>query len=381
MDHLPYPDNAILPPIRIPYLCADIERYDGVDFTGFPSRMGWTDWSLWSSRETARIQSWLYFGLLAELFGSSFDENEFIENSIDGRKYITTRNLPALLKDRCQENSRFYQWAASMGIRDRSQKGFLRGRPYVRLNERVATALHLAQEQSDLLEATIPPACLIALSIKVLIWSIGNALCTYLPSRKQMADFKPRPSRVLRSRMLAGGKCHYWTEIYVQRYSVAIVYYLAAVPFLHGNVDHSNCSVTGCTAHDIDEQQYITKHVQDDCQCDMVAPDVAKISSIIEKNGVPLVRLRVLPSGLLGLDVVQGQYGTHYTAISHVWSGGLGNPSSNSLPQCQLRNIRQGTCRREVNNFFSLCTREDRYVGESRDTSKRRLFVHMGFPS
>ena len=93
--------------------------------------------------------------------------------------------------------------------------------------------------------------------------------------------------------MLDGGKYPYWTEIYLQRYSVAMVYHLAAVPFLHGNVNHSNCSVTGCTAHDIDEQQYTTKHVQDGCPCDMNAPDVAKISSIIEKNGVPLVRLKV----------------------------------------------------------------------------------------
>ena len=132
MDHLPYPDNATWPPIKIPYLCADVERYDGLDFVGFPSRMGWTDWSLWSSREIARIQSWLYFGLLAELFGSSFDENHFIKNSTDGKSYITTCTLPALLKDRCQENSRFYQWATSIGIRDRSQEGFFRGSPYVR---------------------------------------------------------------------------------------------------------------------------------------------------------------------------------------------------------------------------------------------------------
>ena len=27
---------------------------------------------------------------------------------------------------------------------------------------------------------------------------------------------------------------------------------------------------------------------------------------------------------------------TRYTAISHVWSDGLGNPNSNGLPQCQL---------------------------------------------
>ncbi len=247
-------------------------------------------------------------------------------------------------KERCQENSQLYQMMTSIGIWDRTQKGFLRGRPYIRLNKRIATALRLAQEQSHLLDKEVPSAGLIALSVKVLIWSIANGMSTYLPSCRQVAEFKPRASRVLRSRMLDGRKCPYWTEIYLQRYSVAMIYYLTTVTLLDGNVDHTNCSVEECTTHDIDEQQYTTKHVKDDCRCDMVAPDVAKIAGIIEKNGVPLVRLKDLPSGRLALDVVQGQHEQHYTAISHVWSGGLGNPSSNSLPQCQLKNIRRGMC-------------------------------------
>ena len=42
MDHLPYPGNAVLPPVRILYLCADLERYDGQGFADFAVRMGWT---------------------------------------------------------------------------------------------------------------------------------------------------------------------------------------------------------------------------------------------------------------------------------------------------------------------------------------------------
>lgn len=362
MDHLPYPESPTIAPLRIPYLCADTQHYDGQGIIDFPQRMGWTDRSPWSDRENARTQSWLYFGLLAELFGPWFDRTEFIEISLDGQQYVPTRKLPALLKSGCEENSRMYRWAASLGFRDISQKGYLRGRPYVRLNERVATALRLAQDQSDLLDAEVPSARLVALSIKVLLWSIGNALSTYLPSCKQLAQFKPRPSRVLRSRMLDGRKCPYWTETYLQNHSVAMIHYLAAVPSLDGAVDHGNCCAEKCTAHDIDEQRYTTKHVQDDCQCDMVSPDIAEVAKIIERNGVPLVRLRVLPSGLLALDVVQGQYGQHYTALSHVWSGGLGNPSSNSLPQCQLRNIRRGACFRDMNHFHLFGTRGNMYA-------------------
>ena len=343
MDHLPYPDDASLPALRIPYLCADVEHYDDRGFRDFPTRIGWNDTTQWSTCQTARIQSWLYFGLLAELFGSSFEIKQFIENSANGTQFVTTKRLPAILRHHCGENSRLYQSMASMGFRDKSQKGYLRGRPYVRLDERITFALGMAREQCDLLDLEVPSARLIALSINILIWSIGNALCTYWPSRKQVKEYKPRPDRFLRSRMLDGRKCPYWTEVFLQKYSAAMVYYLAALPSLHSDVDHSDCSAKQCTAHDINEQLYTTKHVQADCPCDMVTPDTAKIVSIIEKNGVPLVKLRELPSGLIALDVVEGRYGQHYTAISHVWSGGLGNPSSNSLPQCQLRSIRRGT--------------------------------------
>ena len=346
MDHLPYPNNATLPPLRVPYLCGDVESYDGLGLEEFPRRKGWTTNippSQWSTRDTARMQSWLFFGLLEELAGQSFERHHFLDVSTDGQQYVTTRKLPALLKDRCQENSRLYLRMASLGFRDMSQRGFLRGRPHVRLNERVTISLRLAEEQSDILDAETPSARTITLSIKILIWSIRNALTTYLPSREENSNLTLRQSRLLRLRMLDGGKCPYWTEVYLQTYSAAMIYYLAATPSVGGNVNHRRCSAEQCIAHDVDMQRYTTKHVKDECQCNMVAPDIEKIATIIENGGVPLISLKELSTGILALDVVQAKYGLHYTAISHVWSGGLGNPSSNALPECRLRDIRRGT--------------------------------------
>lgn len=56
MDYLPYPDDAILPPLKIPYLCADIEQYDGLGFIDFPLRMGWINRSRNPTRANARTQ-------------------------------------------------------------------------------------------------------------------------------------------------------------------------------------------------------------------------------------------------------------------------------------------------------------------------------------
>ena len=339
MDHLPYPANPVLPPLSVPYLCRDVESYDGQGLRDFPLRAGWVTSSI-NDIDSGRVQSWLYFGLLTEMFGETPKRNDFIDTTSDGRQYVVTRNLPNLLRDCCQENSRMYVRMASLGFRDTSQKGFLRGRPRIRLNERLAGALVLAAQLSDLHDTGDNTACVIALSIKVLVWSISNALKTYLPSYEKL--YPTRHSRLLGLRMLESGKCPYWTEIYLREYSVAMVYYLASVASTDG-ANHEGCSADECIAHNIDEKHYSTKHVKDDCPCEMTLPDiVGKVTSIIENDGVPLIRLKEEPSGDLSLDVVQASYGTHYTAISHVWSGGLGNTVSNSLPQCQLKSIRRG---------------------------------------
>ena len=357
MDRLPYPEDAVLPPLRVPFICGDVERYDGKGLRDFPSRRtGWTEsspLSQWSLQDTARAQSWLYFGLLEELFGQSFNRNAFVEVSANGQQHITTHKLPALLKWFCQETSQIYKFMTSFGFIDISDKGFLRGRPRLRLDGRLTDALKLAEEQSNALDTGGPLSCLIALSIKVLIWSVSNALNTYLPSREKTKGFSPRQSRLLKQRMLEGGKCPYWTEVYQRTYSVAMLNYLAASPSVGGTSDHGGCSANQCVAHDIDEEQYTTKHVDDTCQCEMTSPNINKVLDIIQNGGVPLMNLQVLPNELLSLNVVRAKYGLHYTAISHVWSGGLGNPSSNSLPQCQLERIRAGTCRHEC----SVCNR------------------------
>lgn len=346
MGHLPYTENAVLPPVKAPYLCTDVERYDGQGFADFALRMGWTTdgpLSQWSARDTSRAQSWLYFGLLEEMFGEAFRRDDFIAASSDEKRYVTTSKLPALLKERCQETSRIYTSIASLGFRDMSQRGFLRGRPYVKLNKNLETVLQLAEHQSDAMNSGNADARNIALSVKILLWSIGNALETYLPSRRKRRQYARRQSQLLRLRMLQSGKCPYWTEVYLRTYSTAMIYYLSAAPTLAGNSNHEQRSADGgCTARDINEDSYVTSHATGHCKCDMAEPDLQKIVAIIESGGLPLIRFKALPSGALALDMVQAKFGLHYTAISHVWSAGLRNPVSNSLPQCQLRKIRTG---------------------------------------
>lgn len=360
MDHLPYPKSASLPKLKIPYLCGEVEIYDGLGLRDFPQRKRWitdTPSSQWyTCNATARAQSWLYFGLLEELFGKSFERQTLISNSTTGHQHIGSYRLRALLKEWAQKNSWYhrpltylsYSWSfledffALPILKEIAEIPSLRGRLLPRLDERLMESLKVAEEQSEILDSEVPSARLIALSIKTLIWSIRNSLITCVPDHRTKPDFIPRQSRLLRSRMLESGKCPYWTEVYLKRYSVAMVYYIAASRSPPWDVSHWKCSEGQCIAYDVDTQRYTTKHVKDDCPCDSVSPNIQHVAKIIRDGRVPLMVLRVLPTGLFALDVASAKYGLHYTAISHVWSGGLGNPSSNDLPQCQLEKIREG---------------------------------------
>ena len=105
MDHLPYPSNPTLPPIDIPYMCQDIETYDGLGFTTFPSRMGWTSHTSqvqWYECEAdtaaGRAQSWLFFGLLQEVLGDDFDRTMFLrQDSGLQRSRVVSKRLSVFL--------------------------------------------------------------------------------------------------------------------------------------------------------------------------------------------------------------------------------------------------------------------------------------------
>lgn len=383
MDHLPYPTKASLPPLRIAYLCEEVKRYDDLGLRSFPLRAGWVNGShsspWYACHASARAQSWLYFGLLQELFGRAFDEREFLDSTATEQQFVTSERLPVLLNEWCPHQDGFNAPSTPREPTETNLERSLLRRYRTDSCEHIIEILGFVEEQSDIVDAEILSARLIVLSIKILIWSIRNSLFHHLPSLKNKKKTRLRQSRLLKSRMLEGGKCPYWTEVYLQRYSPALIYYLAATrapsdfvnPVAYylaatqapgatldpldfptarftgefiSTVDairHTRCSTGKCVANDIDEQHYNTKHIWGDCECIFVTANIGKVVEIIQNGCVPLVEIKELPTGLLALDVVQAGHDVHYTAISHVWSGGLGNPTSNGLPQCQLGRLRR----------------------------------------
>lgn len=106
-----------------------------------------------------------------------------------------------------------------------------------------------------------------------------------------------------------------------------------------GSGAHNRCSKKVCQAYNSSQIGYVTAHTEQSCRCSFLTAPTDKIIQIIQDGGVPLVSIRKRPYGGLGIEIQAATAPNQYIAISHVWSGGLGNPQTNSLPQCQLHRL------------------------------------------
>ncbi|RDL41096.1 uncharacterized protein BP5553_01075 [Venustampulla echinocandica] len=132
--------------------------------------------------------------------------------------------------------------------------------------------------------------------------------------------------------------------------------------------DHSSCSFDSraCTASNVnDSKEYINKHAVDGCECDYIVIPTGSGSECavaIERGDIPIVHLqddgedlsvdicphRTKPKTLveklkrfllLFVPWVRRSNPIPYTALSHVWADGLGDPKDNRLHRCQMKRL------------------------------------------
>ena len=116
MDHLALPRDPILPLTKVPYLCT--EHYDvTIPFLEYAGRKGkaWMvvevgqvmfelhefDSPTAKSELACFLQTWLFFGLLAEILGDLYDHDNFVTESSDTKEWILkTGDLQSLIEKR-----------------------------------------------------------------------------------------------------------------------------------------------------------------------------------------------------------------------------------------------------------------------------------------
>lgn len=110
--------------------------------------------------------------------------------------------------------------------------------------------------------------------------------------------------------------------------------------------NHTACAASPrCVANNVNLKNYDTAHTPA-CSglCQYFGVDYTAIVSIIRAGGVPLISTHVDPASsperpVMELQVTARTDSSRYTALSHVWFDGLGNPSANALPACQLLSV------------------------------------------
>ncbi|KAL7620722.1 hypothetical protein AAE478_009720 [Parahypoxylon ruwenzoriense] len=286
------------------------------------------------SEKVAFLQSWLFFGALAEAHAACNLPINPDDYSADTFDTAQLNGLPLKL----------YLASKSSGCAG-SEK--LRKKLYaiIRQGQLMMTR---ASEWEDEYDYTLTQ-CEVLFSIQVLLRILSLALlCQFrqpvlnpkngfdLSIADPAKDWKPEGQMSMMGftsgRLLGSGWCESELWHSLQGFDVALAACYLNRPYAPKN--HGRCSDTTCMAYQINESTYQTLHVEDDCKCEFVHVDPAALTNVLKKNMVPTICI----TDDMQLSVVDGK-GVNYIAFSHVWADGLGNPSHNALPSCQVRRL------------------------------------------
>ena len=340
MDILPEPNDAALFLTQIPYLPQySWESWGTEGFLGIPRKHGFLDHAGKfkpqhdTSNMASMLQAWLFFGVLAKGIGRAFKVQDFVKQDELGQDVIT---LAPLKKRRVSRGQMAMKIEMEMELKIINfRPSSLAHLPHVFevwhsimwLYEVLATrssmnASQMSTKGSAFGDFDIPPDPFQKKSLSQL-------------DRTQWCPFNRRRLQSLQSCTL-----RYVTSIPRQSFP----------PFL----THRNCSENACTGNAIDVETIQTRHVNENYSCSFIGVSPSDLASICREGSIPLVEIR--PSGSqsqkltdrkeihnsshsIDISVRPWTPSSRFTAISHVWSHGLGNQQSNSLPICQLKKL------------------------------------------
>jgi hypothetical protein len=351
MEHLPPVDNPY-EPVFVPFIA---DQYDGLDFIGYPVRRGLDldrltkgDFQNLSSDQVASfLQTWLYFGLLHGILGINFPAENFIRVDESGKKWLTTEKLPKVLRGirylmNKEKEMPYYTDEYVKTHNDMLNKCFRHchdvWEEFSRLNERFGIPNPMSPE--------------VALGIQILAITLQVGATEICGGKPGEPTYRKLPwetgrhwritrSKFMNERMVSQGWCPTVVKQIWSKQNPLGQYYASLLGPPRRKLDHSSCNFddTDCEAM---KKQPLSKgkHENEGCQCETLLVDVAKLCEIIEIYEVPVLRL-LEQNGRPFLDVVScaSQPGLEYTAMSHVWSDGWGNPDENSLPLCRVQKL------------------------------------------
>jgi hypothetical protein len=306
---------------------------------GYPQRKGWNkDWLFdfgvfggkTLAEATSFLQTWLYFGLLTETLGVKVATTDFVRKGSTGA-VITTHALPKYLNE----------WRERDGILSASAKS----RRQIKIDicfDEVNKILSAYRSQAS----ARPLSPEVSLSIIILGETLSRAKLRILDTseagtisgRNHAGEIDWGTSELLKDQMLRAGWCP--STIFMLQRELKLVtglYYASSFPPIRKA--HLLCSDIECFDVHNDEYTYRTKHTTNCSGCSYVEVNVEQLCLALDFS-FPLISLTD-SLGTPRLEITPYQTGMEYAAISFLWSDGLGNPTGNALPFCQLSLIQK----------------------------------------
>ena len=344
MDHMALPRDPILPLTEVPYLCT--EHYDvTIPFHEYPGRKG-KPWMLAEVGQLMRlhdnvalipkselecfVQTWLFFGLLAEILGDLYEHDVFVTESPGTRERIlSTKDLQFLIERRLT-------WIHTLDMT--VQKQFYEHARKCIDNTWASLRLDLDPRVKYSIGAVA----------ELIASAINKAHLTAFPGsdacRKSFGD--GFYTGEIKERMVEANWCpNDLARVRDKFRSLQLLFYYSRMRKPLSKIDHRNCAEDRCVAHSINLSQYRTRHCED-CDkagiCEDVSLDNQLIMNILQSGALPLLLLkrRIDEPRKVSVELCSSaDRGNNYVAISHVWADGMGNPNENSLPQCQLARL------------------------------------------
>lgn len=149
--------------------------------------------------------------------------------------------------------------------------------------------------------------------------------------------------RYWKDRMTASGFCKSQIHLILnERLSIQTLYFTSHLTQSKSENGHEQCKENECSAYRNNLEVYRTQHVNNHCDCGHLSVQPSDVLKILRDGYIPLLRVtKGAALSELSVDVVSSKDCPKYMALSHVRAEGLGNPTENALPRCQLDFLRR----------------------------------------
>jgi hypothetical protein len=356
MDHLPHGGHKLN--IVVPYVCTYEYDYEK-EWVDYPSLRGF-DVQKFFSPDFRRmdpkklepfLQSWLFFGMLGSILRTRITTTDFARDVSPGNRVITTAELPEYLN----------KWNESISTKSKAEKDVLLRENMLTIRK-AAPLIHFLLDWCE--PSTIFPFRPVSKEIALSFALLGRALSGVLrhifrPEWKfltrdedgSLPDNWSSGNKLFWDHLIALGWCPYLLSR-LDSVPVDVQYYLATLGPPAILKSHRRCTEEICRVLVREKNIREPKHVRQGCDCQELGLDMDKLISILQKDEAVLVRFNNTanvgesPSGTI--EILEYEPSIPYVALSHVWTDGLGNPKSNSLPICQVAAIQDS-----VNQVYS----------------------------